>query len=43
MTEPNDIHGYIRFARALVWPALALLIAVAIAFGIVLAQAGRAH
>lgn len=36
LSAARDIHGYVRFARLLVWPAVALLIAVAIAIGLVL-------
>lgn len=43
LSPESDIHGYVRFARLLVWPAVALLIAVAIAVGIVLTHAGSAR
>ena len=43
MSDLNDIHGYVRLARLLVWPALAIFIAVAIAVGIVLTHPTGAH
>jgi hypothetical protein len=43
MPDLNDVHGYIRFARLLVWPALFALIVVAIAIGIVLSTTKAAH
>jgi hypothetical protein len=36
LSAASDVHGYVRFARLLVWPGLAVLIAVVIAIGIVL-------
>ncbi len=43
MSDPRDIHGYVRLARLLAWPALALLIATAIAVGIVPSTLKAAH
>jgi hypothetical protein len=43
MTPDDDMHGYIAGFRRLIWPALYLLIAVAIAVGFILATTKAAH
>jgi hypothetical protein len=39
----DDIHGYVRLAKLLVWPAIFALIAIVIAVGIILSTARSAH